>query len=346
MRKLFPLLAALLLTMASAAAWAQSAGSGAAGTCAFQDTVRQSRPEAGQGATRILVAAYLVDVTSIDDATQSFDADIFLRFSWKDARLAHAGAGPCTAELTEIWNPRVVLANQRQVQRQLKEVAEISPDGAVRYVQRFYGTFSLPLDLGLFPFDRQVLPVTLVARAAHGDVELVPDPTLLSRAQRLSTPNWEIGELATAAGEYSLQPGFVVPQLEISFPARRLSDYYVWKLLIPMSIVVLMSWAAFWISPQHIAPRIGLCATSMLTLIAFRLALGSSLPPIPYLTRFDLFTVGATVLVLLALVQAVITTALWDRDKQVLAWRFNRGAQILFPLLFLSVAMLSFVRLG
>jgi hypothetical protein len=34
-----------------------------------------------------------------------------------------------------------------------------------------------------------------------------------------------------------------------------------------------MSWAVFWLSPQNIAPRTGLSATSMLTLIAFRLAL-------------------------------------------------------------------------
>jgi len=54
----------------------------------------------------------------------------------------------------------------------------------------------------------------------------------------------------------------------------------VWKLIVPMSFVVFMSWAVFWLSPQNLAPCTGLSATSMLTLIAFRLALGSSLPPI------------------------------------------------------------------
>jgi cadmium resistance protein CadD (predicted permease) len=82
----------------------------------------------------------------------------------------------------------------------------------------------------------------------------------------------------------------------------------------------------------------------MLTLIAFRLALGSSLPPIPYLTEFDLFTVGATVLVFAALAQAVVTTALWERERKPLAQRLNHISRVLFPVLFLVLLVLSFSR--
>jgi cadmium resistance protein CadD (predicted permease) len=84
----------------------------------------------------------------------------------------------------------------------------------------------------------------------------------------------------------------------------------------------------------------------MLTLIAFRLALGSSLPPIPYLTEFDVFTIGATMLVFAALVEAVVTTALWDRERQQLAHRLNHVSKVLFPTAFAMVVVLSFSRLA
>ena len=82
----------------------------------------------------------------------------------------------------------------------------------------------------------------------------------------------------------------------------------------------------------------------MLTLIAFRFALGSTLPPIPYLTEFDVFIVGATLLVFAALVEAVATTALWDKERQQLAHRLNHWSKVLFPVVFIVLLAFSFKR--
>jgi hypothetical protein len=280
----------------------------------------------------------------VDDADQSFVADVFFRFEWQDARLAHGGSAACVVALQDIWHPRILIANQREVKTQLEESAEIQPDGRVRHVQRYFGNFSEAWDLSRFPFDEQSLPITLLARFASDEVKLIPDPGLLKRAEQLSNPNWRIGQPQVEGGSYPVYPGRSIAKLEVRFPAERRSGFYVWKLVVPMSFVVFMSWAAFWISPQHIAPRIGLSATSMLTLIAFRLALGSSLPPIPYLTQFDLFTIGATALVFGGLLETVATTALWDGGRQPLAQRLNRWSKLLFPVVFALVVLGSFGR--
>ena len=331
---------ALLMMSCSLLAQGQNGSSPEAG-CKFPDSVRHARPGAGHDVTEIRVGVYLIDIPRIDDADQSYVADIFLRYDWKDERLANGRDAPCTVPAAEVWNPGVLVVNQRSVQAQMNEVVEVQPDGAVRYVQRFYGTYSLPLDLSRFPFDKQQL---LVARFRPEDLRLLPDDELVAVAEHLSNPNWFIGSPEAVTGEYKVLPGRSIAQLEILFPAERRSGYYVWKLIVPMSFVVFMSWAAFWISPQNIPSRIGLSATSMLTLIAFRLALGSSLPPIPYLTEFDVFTVGATLLVFAALAQAVVTTALWDRQRQQLAHRLNHISKALFPAAFAAVLALSFSR--
>ena len=340
---MFRILLALLLLNVSALAQGQAAFD-AGSDCEFPDSLRHSRPDAGPDATEIRVGVYLLDIPRIDDADQGYVADIFLRYSWRDARLANQRDAPCTVPLAAIWNPDVLVVNRRSVERQMNEVVEIQPDGRVRYVQRFYGTFSLALDLRRFPFDEQQLPVTLVARYTPEEVKLVPDDELVAVAEQLTNPNWWIGSPVLSSGTYQVFPGRVIAQLEMLFPAQRRSAYYVWKLIVPMSFVVFMSWAAFWISPQHIAPRIGLSATSMLTLIAFRLALGSSLPPIPYLTHFDLFTIGGTVLVFAALFESVATTALWDKERHALAQRINGWSKIMFPLAFAGVVVFSFSR--
>jgi hypothetical protein len=55
---------------------------------------------------------------------------------------------------------------------------------------------------------------------------------------------------------------------------------------------VSMAYGVYFIPASAVAQQIGLGTTSMLTLIASMLALGSTLPKIPYLTRADRFFVA------------------------------------------------------
>ena len=47
--------------------------------------------------------------------------------------------------------------------------------------------------------------------------------------------------------------------------------------------------------------------TSMLTLIAYRFAIDSQLPPLPYMTRLDVFILTSTLLVFFSLIEVVVT---------------------------------------
>jgi hypothetical protein len=208
-----------LLTMSFSMLAQGQTGSSPEPGCEFPDSVRHSRPGAAHGPIEIRVGVYLIDIPKIDDADQSYVADIFLRYDWKDERLANARDTPCTVPATEVWNPGVLVVNQRSVQRQMNEVVEVQPDGAVRYVQRFYGSYSLELDLSHFPFDKQKLPVTLVARFTPEELKLVPDDGLLAVAEHLSNPNWSIGSPEATSGEYRVLPGRSIAQLDIRFPA-------------------------------------------------------------------------------------------------------------------------------
>jgi hypothetical protein len=87
--------------------------------------------------------------------------------------------------------------------------------------------------------------------------------------------------------------------------------------------------------------RIGLAATSMLTLIAYRFAMSSVLPPIAYLTRLDVFMIGASVLVFWALATAVAVTYTMDYVDGLLADRINLAGRVLAPLLIALITWLA-----
>ncbi len=308
----------------------------ASADCEFSAFDKQLRPGAEQGQTAVKVAVYLLDIPEIDDADQSFLADVFLRFTWKDPRLVHTRATPCIVNLEEVWHPPLILLNQRKVEKQLKDDVQVFADGSVAYRQRYYGTFSLQADLRSFPFDQQELPISVVARLPAEEVVIIADPSIFGIADKLSVANWVIGKPISESGILQPTPSLPkLPRFDIHFPAQRNSDYYVWKIFIPMTLVIFMAWTVFWVSPQQ-PIRLSISATSMLTLIAFRLAVSGSLPPIPYLTKLDLFTIGSTAVVFAALIETVVTTALWDKEHLDSALRVNRWSRIVFPLAFIA----------
>jgi gamma-aminobutyric acid receptor subunit beta len=135
------------------------------------------RPGSGNAPTQVYVGIWIVDITNIDSAQQTFTADIAIVLRWKDARLAHTGTGAVHYALDQIWTPRMSIANETSsVVRKLPESAEAEPDGTVLYRQRYVGSFTQPLRLQSFPFDRQAFRIQFVAiRYQPNEVAFVPD---------------------------------------------------------------------------------------------------------------------------------------------------------------------------
>src|SRR4051794_25145974 len=135
------------------------------------------RPGAEDGPTRVSIGIWMVDITSIDSAQQSFTAEVALVLRWKDSRLTHTGIGVVRYPLEQVWHPRVAIVNEtNSVSRKFSDIVEVEPDGTVNCRQRYAGAFSQPLRLRSFPFDRQTFHVELVAvRYGANEVQFVPD---------------------------------------------------------------------------------------------------------------------------------------------------------------------------
>ena len=54
---------------------------------------------------------------------------------------------------------------------------------------------------------------------------------------------------------------------EFEITAKRISAFYVWKVILPLCLIVAMSWTVFWINPAQFGPQIGMSATSMLLVL-------------------------------------------------------------------------------
>jgi hypothetical protein len=297
------------------------------------------------GPVEVNVHLYLNDLTEIRDARESFVGDVFLRGEWQDRRLAHAGPEPCSADPETIWTPRMQLLNRRQLDQVGEQQLVVEPDGSVRQVIRVYGEFSFRQDLTDFPFDQQTLRFVLGSNLGPEVVALKAEPKNIGTAESLSVANWRISTLGSQSSERYIAPvERTISTLEIDFLAERLTGFYTWQLLVPLALVVMMTWTVFWMPLEFVAPRVGLVATSMLTLIAYRFSMTSVLPPIAYLTRLDKFMVAASILVFGALAAAVAISYFEHRGHDASARRLNYVSRVLAPLSFLAVYWMVFLE--
>lgn len=312
---------------------------------ASQQSQISESPQAKKGqATVVRFLAFVLDIDGINDVEQNFDINLFVVLQWQDDRLANDEGIEQILSLDKVWNPRLVIANQQgRIHRALPETVTVSPDGLVTYRQRFTGKISQPLDLKRFPMDshRFITQFTGVGHAP-GTIEFVKGYSHNLKegggiAEKLSLPDWHVTDFTLAADPYEPIPEISSPGFIVAFKATRIFDYYIWQIILPLTVVIVMSWSAFWISANQVSIRIGIATSSILTLIAHRFVLASLLPKLPYMTRLDYLSVLGTVLVLLALVMVMVSAYFNQNQKTSTASRIDWACKILFPLAYMII---------
>ncbi len=289
---------------------------------------------------RIYVSVGVLDVDAISSASQSFTINIYVQFRWQDPALAHEGPGHLRRNLNEIAAPRFLLVNRQRTWSTLLNVVDISPAGEAVYRMRLWGDFSQPLRLHDFPFDDHEFNIAVLAIGFDGDlVELVPDPDAQSFfADSLSVADWRITGWSGDTDQIELTRGDYGQGFVFRFQAERIYNHYVIKFIVPLILIVMMSWIVFWIDPQESGSQLSVAVTATLTLIAYHIALAGKLPDIPYLTRMDLFLFGSTLMVFGALLEVVITSRMAAMGRLRRARWLDWLCRVLFPLAYVMIA--------
>jgi hypothetical protein len=307
------------------------------------------RPDASGPPTEVSVGIYLLDIDEIDDVDQLFSVDVYFDITWRDQRLAltenerlgHIRRIP----LEDIWTPRLLVANDRGLNPQLPWVAEVDDLGNVHLRQRAIGALSVDLSFEDFPFDSQHLPIKIVSHEySPEEVKFSVNGNLSGDDGSFSAEGWQFRVIGPNFDGLSMPAKDAIwSRLIYSIEAERNSRYYVLTTFLPVSLIVFMSWLVFWLPPDVIPSRVGISTASIFSLIAFTLSIRMSLPRVSYVTHADLFLMGCTVLVFLALATVVIGSRWVKTDRQQSALRLNAVARWLYAGLFTLIAILTLV---
>ncbi len=229
----------------------------------------------------------------------------------------------------------------------LPKVARVDSDGNVTIRQRYVGEITSDLDFSDFPFDSQELHFILAAAGPESDdiaFELDRDTT--GQMKKFSAEGWTINlvdgapssELIETWGDAMIQN---LNRMDFYLVAEREKNYYIWKVIAPLCLIVLMAWAVFWIDPKHLGPQVGLSTATVFTLIAYRFAIGISLPKVSYFTRMDNFVLLSTILVFVALGAAIATSTISSSGDNSLAIKIEKFMRPIYLIVFLAIIVFT-----
>jgi hypothetical protein len=225
--------------------------------CNLEEVFPTTRPvPVDGGPTQVHARFFLFDLVDVVTVKQEFTLDFFLHATWEDPRvgemLRKAGVQQCQVETDKIWFPNMLLLNSRKHRTELPRILHLFDDGTIKGNHRIFGTFAAQMNLVNFPRDTQVLPVTFISTLySPEELKIIFDA---SDSEEIFTENaWTIELARGISSVYDLgvlygtegDPKESLARFDYEILVKRQTRYYVWKVFLPLCMIVMVSWAVF-----------------------------------------------------------------------------------------------------
>ncbi len=298
----------------------------------------------GEKPVKVTVGFFLVNLTGVDEKAETFEADMYLVFLWKDERLKHNGPETlfyaeeaARDKLEEIWSPQLEFVNTTKPDI-TNENLEIRPDGSVELAMGLSSKFRVDLDLRRFPLDRQSLAVrvtsftygadSLVFVADRERIGFEPESTFEGLRVMKVTAEEVVDNLTNWGETYS--------EFRAIIDVERNTGFYFWTVFGPVVLIFLISCAVYLVPPDQIGDRISICLTALLACIATQFALSFSLPQISYMTLIDRLFINTYGFVALNVLIISAEMFLAKRENHRMRRRVNRVFGTIVPIAYLA----------
>ena len=351
-RRAIVLLTMVVVLMSSCAARAVDAATVATSTNAPGPSPLLNPPNAAEDRIPVAIAMRVINISDVDEVTQRFRMVGYLMARWRDPRLAFVPSSPQEQfriyPSDQVWRPHFDFVNGVVPHTAVDVTLRVAADGTVDYSERSSAELSNAFRLRSFPFDLQELEVLIhVPAAEEALVELsTMDGDSLTAEPRVyaSLAQWDVTRLTASVMPIAGLGRRTISEVRFAIAIARRHQFYIWKVFLPLLLMVVLSWTVLWIDPSELSSQTTISVTTILTLIAFSYALSASLPKVPYLTLIDVFFLTCYSFAFLTAVE--VTAVHWaERSGRVaLSRRLRRSSRTLLPIGFVVVSLVMMAR--
>ena len=159
-----------------------------------------------------------------------------------------------------------------------------------------------------------------------------------------SLASWNLEQFGTQVVTAEASDGGQVSEVRFQLLLGRKYAFYVWKVIVPLLLMVCLSWVVFWIDAADLATQVQIAVTTVLTIIAFAFAISGNLPRVSYLTFIDAFFLTCYLFVFIAIAELMSVHVSLRSGGTESAVRIRRQSRWAIPLAFLIANALLLVN--
>jgi hypothetical protein len=301
---------------------------GAANAAFVPDPARRNvdLPPDRNGPVPVSVDFFLLDIASVDGASESFHASLYFDLKWTDPRMVFDAAAfgsdhvlftgsSVDEQLAQMWSPGVDVSNLNGDPQVIDKTLTIRSNGEVEYEVRLAGDFASPMELSRFPFDRQKLCVQLESFLWTADeVQLIAVQSPRHVNENLLIHDWSLISVGASVDNERYVTGDGYSRFSSTIEVQRDPWFYIWSVLFPLVLVTFFAFLCFFWDQETITERVAQVLTCLLTVTAQSLAVSGDLPKISYFTRIDYAFLLTYAVLLLVAIESVYAKFLNERN--------------------------------
>lgn len=305
-------------------------------------------PKSDNGPIEVGISVFILDIPAVDDPAERFEAKVALELNWRDQHLAFDPQevgydreifteDSAWRKLNEIWWPDLEIVNEYGEQTVQNEILTIYADGLVTYWRLLEVTLTSHLDLSRFPFDMQQLVIEIESPAFdQNTVAFVLREDKTGYAKDLVMEEWRLKNLdARVRPRVEIRSTTAFSNVHLELQVERKTGYYVWKVFLPLVLIIAISWSVFWMSEESVGGRMNISLICLLAVVAFGFTLSDNLPKISYLTFTDAVVAVVYCFMALTIAENIVVHTLKSRERETQASSLDRSCRWLFPLVYL-----------
>jgi hypothetical protein len=297
--------------------------------------------------TEVRVGIRMQQITDVDQKAENFGVVASLQVEWQDPALAFSpDSCQCSYKTFKgdefgrfvttrgIDWPASTLFNQQGNRWTQNRIVVVRPNGEALYFERFSTTLQAPdFDFTLFPFDTQQFFIHVDALFPEEMYVFSELEGFSGLGEQLGEEEWLVTDFGTSVSSQTASTESASSRFTFGFQARRHLQFYVLRFLLPLVIIIIVSWATFFL--KDYGKRVDVAGANMLLFIAFNFTISDDLPRLGYLTLMDTILASTFLVTALVIVFNVYLKRLEVDGKGALAHRIDKYAIWFYPLAYL-----------
>ena len=312
--------------------------------------------------TEVKLGLFLIGLDKVSppsSAFPTFDAEMYIDMQWYDERLAFDPAEVGTdqkifieheaeLELERIWWPDIGIENGEGVRLTENIELIIFADGLIEYEERFVATVATDFDMRKFPFDEQDLEIDIES-FAWDEESIIFTPMEEKTGSEVDHAGfeWLVQEVTTSVhSEEEIRSIHPFSEYIFIVHVERRPGYYLWRIM-PMFILIALSWSTFWMTGEPMSGRMGRSFIALLTVVGFHRIISDMMPRISYMTLLDGMVMIAYLFTSITIIENVIVNYYRTQEDHAGALRVDQLARWTVPLSFFILSgIISLIFLG